>query len=83
MRLVESDAVERTARALREQHRGNVRALLVEYGLDLDDVLDWTALLAMGARSVVDEPRAFEARFAGAVGAAIVVGIELARGGEA
>lgn len=62
--------------------RDGIREALATYGLDLDDVIDWSQI-AIEATLAAPSPASYEARFVGAISAALIMGIELARSGEA
>lgn len=61
---------------------GEVRPLLALYGIDFDDVRDWSLNAADAAYGMREDYLGHAGRFTGAVAAAIVLGIELARSGE-
>ena len=58
-----------------------IRAALAGYGIGLEDVGDWSRVGRIGLESA-STAKAFEARFVGAISAAIMLGIELARHDE-
>lgn len=60
-----------------------IRGALATYGLDLDDVADWSQIGMTATLETAGSPLEFEARFVGAISAAILLGIELNRSGEA
>lgn len=62
--------------------RGSVRDALSTYGLELEDVADWGVIAEAGLLGRIGDPEGFRARLAGALGAAVMLGIELARSGE-
>lgn len=61
-----------------------IRGALEPYGLELEDVREWSrpALGALLEVAVAVKGEAFEGRLIGAIGAALIVGIELERSGE-
>jgi hypothetical protein len=81
VRLQETAAFTIAATRLRAEN-GELRALLVLYGIDFNDVRDWSLVAADEAYRLRADPLAHAGRFVGAVGAAIILGIELARSGE-
>lgn len=75
--LIDSEAAARAAMAWRDGH--GIRGALLAYGLTLEGVGAWgevglRRLHALGTR----EPR-FDGAYVGAIGAALVLGIELGR----
>jgi hypothetical protein len=67
---------------LRWADGGGIRGALAPYGLTLEDVGEWSRVGMVALLKAPDE-RSFEGRFVGAIAAAIIVGIELGRSGEA
>lgn len=61
---------------------GGVRGALARYGVDFDDLRWWADAGRVACFNVGTDPTKFEGRFAGAIAAALIMGIELGRSGE-
>lgn len=61
---------------------GGVRNALAAYGLELEDVGRWGEAGRVRCQQAAVSPHRFEGAFVGAISAAIILGIELARSGE-
>lgn len=80
MRIAETRAAD--AAAVSWLAGDGVRGALARYGIDFDDVREWAEPGRFGCFQAAGDAARFEGRFAGAVSAAIILGIELGRSGE-